>query len=233
MSHSSPFGPMKGRDQPDRVDVLGSERLVVLHHPLASNLMTTLRDIHTSPVQFEVAIHELTRHLLWKATERELTEQVQVTSFTGESVFGTRFARKQAALIILRAGLSMLAPFRTLVPGAPVYQVGIKRDEATLEPHLYYANLPDHVADLEHVLILDPMLATGGSAGLALRELRTRFSGDVSVVGLIGAPIGAKNLLDADPTLRLFLGSLDDRLNDLGYIVPGLGDAGDRLFGTN
>ena len=171
--------------------------------------------------------------LVWHATEDEPLVPMDVPSFSGHPVTGACFARKMASLAILRAGMSMVSPFRTLVPDSPAYQVGIKRDESTLEPRLYYSNLPASLSHIDHILILDPMLATGGSAGAALAGVRAIFSGDVSFLGLIGAPIGAMSLLNADDNLRVFLASLDDQLNDRGYIVPGLGDAGDRLFGTN
>ncbi len=225
--------PMMGRDQPSRTEVLAAERLRVLRHPLASNLVTTIRDIETPAAQFESAIHELTRMLIWDATDNEPLVPVDVPSFSGSPVAGTRFARRTAALVILRAGMSMVSPFRSLIPDSPIYQVGIKRDESTLEPLLYYSNLPTSLSHIDHILILDPMLATGGSAGAALAGVRANFVGRVSFLGIIGAPIGAMSLLNTDDNLRVFLASLDDRLNDQGYIVPGLGDAGDRLFGTN
>lgn len=233
MSEASAPVPMSGRQQPNRADVITTARLHVLRHPLASNLVTSLRNIDTPAALFENAIHELTRQLLWHATESEPLRSVDVPNFSGQITPGTYFARRLVALLILRAGLSMLPPFRILVPDSPIYQVGIRRDEATLEPRVYYANLPDSFAGVDHVLMLDPMLATGGSARMALKLVRARFKGDISFLGLIGAPIGVKALLSADDHVRVFLASLDERLNDRGYIVPGLGDAGDRLFGTN
>ncbi len=233
MSASSSVFPMRGREQPSRAEVLTSDQVTILQHPLTSNLVTSLRNIGTPAAQFESAIHELTRQLLWSATEHEPLQSLDVPSFSGQTATGTCFARRLVALVILRAGLSMLPPFRVLVPDSPIYQVGIKRDEATLEPRLYYANLPESFAGVDHVLILDPMLATGGSAQLALERVRAFFDGDISFLGLIGAPVGVRALLRADHSVRLFLASLDERLNDRGYIVPGLGDAGDRLFGTN
>ncbi len=224
---------MSDRSQPTREQVLEMPELTVLDHPLASNLLTTLRNIETPAVDFERAIHELTLFLLWRATTDEPLNPVSFPSFSGKRVMGTRFARDMGALVILRAGLSMVPPLRRLVPDAPVYQVGVKRDEQSLEPRLYYSNIPAGFADIEHLFLLDPMLATGGSAALSLRLIRSVYAGDVSFLGLIGAPIGVTTLLEADHRVRIYLASLDERLNDNGYIVPGLGDAGDRLFGTN
>ncbi len=233
MTAPSPRSPMKGRPQPSRADVERSDRLTVISHPLADTLVTLLRDTSTPARDFEMAIQELTRHLLWQATVDEPRRQTRVTGFDGSLVAGSALERNIASLIILRAGLGMLPPVRMLIPDAPNYQVGIKRDEATLAPRLYYSNLPERLDERRHVLLLDPMLATGGSAGLAIERLRSGFSGQISFLGIIGAPIGVQKLLDADPDIRIYLAALDDRLNDDGYIVPGLGDAGDRLFGTN
>ncbi len=225
--------PMRGHAQPARDSVLASPRVAVLQHPLASNLVTQLRDVNTPAAQFESAIHELTRQLLWQATTHEPLDSVECQSFSGQIVKGTQFARRLAALVILRAGLSMVPPLRLLIPNTPIYQVGVKRDEITLEPRLYYSNLPTMLSGVEHLLLLDPMLATGGSARMALDLIRRVFDGEVSFLGLIGAPLGVVRLLDSDDKCRIWLAALDDRLNDQGYIVPGLGDAGDRLFGTN
>jgi len=230
---SQSLGPMSGREQPSRDSVAGMDRLSALNHPLASNLVTLLRDTTTAPPQFETAIHEVTRCLLWKATQEEPVDNIDVSTFSGSSLSGTRFSRRIAAFVILRAGLSMAPPVRTLIPEAPIYQVGIKRDESILEPQLYYSNLPTSFTNIDHLMILDPMLATGGSARMALQLVRTVFTGDVSFLGLIGAPLGVATLLETDPNLRVYLASLDERLDSNGYIVPGLGDAGDRVFGTN
>lgn len=225
--------PMKGRPQPSRSDVSSSKRLMILSHPLASNLVTKLRDNDTPIGEFESSIHELTRQLLWQATSHEPLEAVEVSSFSGKSVSGSRFRRHMAAMVILRAGLSMIPPFKLLVPNSPIFQIGIKRNETTLEPNMYYSNLPVDFSAFDHVIVLDPMLATGGSAGLAVKQIRANFDGDISFLGLIGAPLGVSTLLDADSRVSIYLASLDDKLDDRGYIVPGLGDAGDRLFGTN
>ncbi len=233
MTASSPRLPMRGRPQPSRMDVERSDRLTVISHPLSDSLVTLLRDTSTPARDFEMAIQELTRHLLWRATADEPRKQTRVTGFDGSNVDGSTLARNIASLFILRAGLGMLSPMRMLIPNAPNYQVGIKRDEATLTPRLYYSNLPERLDECQHVLLLDPMLATGGSAVLAVERLRSAFSGQISFIGIIGAPIGVQVLLDADPHIRIYLAALDERLNDNGYIVPGLGDAGDRLFGTN
>ncbi len=226
-------GPMAGRAQPSREQVREMPRLTVLDHPLGNNLVTILRNIEVPSAEFERAIHELTRRLLWEATMFEPLTPTSIRSFSDADVEGSQLSRKMAALVILRAGLSMVPPLRSLIPDTPIYQVGVKRDEQSLEPRLYYSNIPAGFSDVEHLFLLDPMLATGGSAVLSLKLIRAVYQGDVSFLGLIGAPIGVATLLQADHNVHIYLAALDERLNDRGYIIPGLGDAGDRLFGTN
>ena len=233
MTDSPTVLPMKNRPQPGRESIQGSDRLTVLSHPLADVLVTTLRDVSTPAREFEMAIHELTRMLLWRAIADEPRKGRPIRGFDGREIEGASFARNLASLIILRAGLGMLPPVRLLIPEAPNYQLGIKRDEKTLESRLYFSNLPENLDKLQHMLLLDPMLATGGSAQLAVEQIRTRYSGEISFLGTIGAPVGVQTLLNSDSRIRIYLAALDDCLNDHGYIVPGLGDAGDRLFGTN
>ena len=230
--NSAQPAPMRGRTQPARGAVIRENRLHLLDHPLATSLVTTLRDIATRSHEFEWAIHELTRPLIWNALHEEPTEYHDVCGFAGEPTPGTRLRRRIALLAILRAGLGMVPPARALLPDVTVYQIGIKRDEQTLEPLYYSSNLPESLGDIEHLLILDPMLATGGSALMAVQQVRQRFDGTLSFIGVLGAPHGVAQLLAADPMLHIFLAALDERLNEQGYILPGLGDAGDRLFGT-
>jgi uracil phosphoribosyltransferase len=224
--------PMRGRSQPARQDVAGLPQLRLFDHPLLSHLITLLRDVRTSGPEFTRATEEITRFLLWQALEEAEVEPIEVPGHTGEPVAGARLRDEIASLAILRAGLSMVPPVRLLIPQAPVYQVGVRRDEATLIPQVYYTNLPPSWSRIQHLLILDPMLATGGSAVAAIQRVRGQFEGQISFLGMIGAPIGVQRVVEADPSIRIFLGVLDDRLNERGYIVPGLGDAGDRVFGT-
>ena len=137
-----------------------------------------------------------------------------------------------AALVLLRAGLSMAPAVTALIPGTPIYHVGVRRDEATLQPSVYATNLPARADAIRHLLILDPMLATGGSALAALRRARAVFAGPVTFIGIIGAPLGAMRLGHHDRAVTIHLAALDDGLDSRGYIVPGLGDAGDRAFGA-
>jgi uracil phosphoribosyltransferase len=143
-----------------------------------------------------------------------------------------RPAERIAAVTILRAGLVFADSFRRLVPDGPVYQVGAHRDERTLVATVYTENLPAQPGWSDRVLILDPMLATGGSILAAVALVRRTHSGRLSVISLVSAPLGVQDVLSADPTCEIFTAALDERLDDNGYIRPGLGDAGDRSFGT-
>jgi uracil phosphoribosyltransferase len=224
--------PMRGVPQPRREDVLGQPRLRVLDHPLVTALLTVARDERTPPAEFERVLHELTRFLLYEALREEPLQTFRVPSPTGEEADGGALRAGLAVLAILRAGLGMLAPVRQLVPAAPIYLVGARRDEETLRSTIYYKKLPGRFDVLRHVVIVDPMLATGGSAVATVELLRQTYSGLISFLGIIGAPYGVQHLLSADPDVRIYLAALDERLDDRGFIVPGLGDAGDRLFGT-
>ncbi|GBD15548.1 Uracil phosphoribosyltransferase [bacterium HR26] len=224
--------PMRGKPQPSREEVIGHPRLTVLDHPLVTSLLTIVRDQGTPPAEFERCLHELTRFLLWHALQDAELSSFPVASPTGAQADGGRLADGLAALAILRAGLGMIAPLRQLVPAAPIYLVGARRDEQTLVSTIYYKNLPGPLHRLRHVLLLDPMLATGGSAVATVKLLRQTYPGPISFLGIIGAPYGVQQLLQADTGVHIYLAALDERLNDQGFIVPGLGDAGDRLFGT-
>lgn len=225
--------PMRGIPQPRREEVFGHSRLTVLEHPLVTALLTIARDERTPPAEFERVLHELTRFLLYMALDQEPLEVFRVPSPTGEEADGGALQAGLAVLAILRAGLGMLAPVRQLIPAAPIYLVGARRDEETLRSTIYYKKLPGRFDVLRHVVIVDPMLATGGSAVATVQLLRQTFTGRVSFLGIIGAPYGVQHLLEADPDVHVFLAALDERLDDRGFIVPGLGDAGDRLFGTH
>ncbi len=224
--------PMRGREQPTRQEVLHLPQLQVLNHPVAASLVTALRDVRTPSRDFAGTIHALTRFLLWQALEETGTVMVDVPGHAGP-VTGHQLAGGIAGVAVLRAGLSMIEPLRQIIPSAPGYLIGVRRDEATLEPSVYYANLPASFDDVEQVLLLDPMLATGGSTIAALRIIRAAYSGHISCLAMLGAPVGVQRLIDTDPSVRVYLAALDERLDERGFILPGLGDAGDRLFDTS
>lgn len=224
--------PMRGRRQPNRADVLTSERLRVLDEPLAEAMLARIRDSRTSGAEFTSLSEQIATRLVWTALEDATLRPARIIGFDGASVDVAEIADRVAAVVILRAGLLFAQPFRSLLPDAPIYQVGARRDEASLEPRLYTSNLPDTPEWADRILLLDPMIATGGSAKRAIAEIRRTCSCRIDVVSLIAAPLGVRVLLDADPAVHIVTAALDRELNEQGFIVPGLGDAGDRLFGT-
>ena len=199
-------------------------------HPLVKHKLTRLRDVATEPKKFRELVRELGALLAYEATLDLATAPVEVTtpmcSTTGEDL------RDKIGLVpILRAGLGMVEGVWQLMPSAEVWHIGLYRDEHTLKPVAYYNRLP--VAPTVAVcLILDPMLATGGSAAATVDILKNWGVKKIKFIGLIGAPEGIQRLHEAHPDVPIHLAAIDDHLNEIGYIVPGLGDAGDRQFGT-
>jgi uracil phosphoribosyltransferase len=208
-------------------------RLHVADHPLITHKLTVLRDQRTSSPVFRQLTEELVTLLAYEATRNVRVEpleiQTPVTTTTGVKISEPR----PLVVPILRAGLGMLEGMVKLIPTAEVGFLGMVRNEETLEPSTYAERLPDDLSDRQ-CFVLDPMLATGGSLGAAIEFLFARGAQDVTAICLLGAPEGVaaieKQVDGRDVTL--VLGALDERLNDKGYIVPGLGDAGDRLYGT-
>ncbi len=199
-------------------------------HPLVKHKLTRLRDVTTEPKKFRELVRELGALLTYEATLDLVTAPVEVTtpmcSTTGEDL------RDKIGLVpILRAGLGMVEGVWQLMPSAEVWHIGLYRDEETLKPVAYYNKLP--VAPTVAVcLILDPMLATGGSAVATVDILKKWGVEKIKFIGLIGAPEGILRLHETHPDVPIHLAAIDDHLNEVGYIVPGLGDAGDRQFGT-
>lgn len=224
--------PMRGKAQPARADVLASPRVVVVENPLSMALLARVRDQRTGIFEFGALATQLASLLLWEACGDVQLEDTEVPNFAGEPITVHRLAERVAGVAILRAGLLFANPFRGILPDAPLHQIGIRRDERSLRAIVYGDNLPESENWADRILILDPMLATGGSVVAALRHVRRSHPGRTDVISLIAAPVGVETVLNADPECRVFTAALDDRLNDQGYIIPGLGDAGDRLFGT-
>ena len=208
-----------------------SGRVVVLDHPVVRHKTTLLRSTETDVRLFRALVHEISLFVLYEATRLLPTEpyrvQTPMTSFEGARVPGSQLA----IVPVLRAGLGMLDAALELLPHAPVGFVGVSRDEETLRPVPYYLKLPDGLTG-RSVLVLDPMLATGGSASHAIGLCREAGARDVTLAALIAAPEGIARLREEQPDAHLCVAALDDRLNDVGFIVPGLGDAGDRMYGT-
>ena len=203
---------------------------LVVDHPLAAQLLTRLRDETTDRATFRQSCDELAGMLVYEATRTLETVQVAVRTPLAETT-GVRIARPPLVVPVLRAGLGMLGPVLRLLPGSDTGFVGVSRDEQTHLPEPYMNSVPDDL-DGRPVLVLDPMLATGGSLEHTCRLLRDRNAGVLTAVCVLAAPEGVERLRASGLVDRLVTASIDDHLNDDAFIVPGLGDAGDRLFGT-
>jgi uracil phosphoribosyltransferase len=201
----------------------------VVDHPLAAARLTTLRDERTGNAAFRGALRDLTHMLVYEATRDAPREQISVRTPLANTT-GTRLAKPPLLVPVLRAGLGMVDQAHALIPEARVGFVGVARDEDTHQPVPYLESLP---ADLrtQPVMVLDPMLATGGSMVHTIELLAARGAQNITVVCVVCAPEGVAALEKAAPRARLFTAAVDDGLNDIAYIVPGLGDAGDRQFG--
>ena len=199
-------------------------------HPLVRHKLTLLRNMKTEPKKFRELIRELTVLLAYEATADLALVDKDVTTPMGQAR-GAQLAEKVGLVPILRAGLGMVEGIWELMPSAEVWHIGLYRDEKTLRPVQYYNKLPISPT-VEVCLILDPMLATGGSAVATCDILKKWGAKRIKFVGLIGAPEGIQRLTTAHPDVPIHIAAVDERLNDIGYIVPGLGDAGDRQFGT-
>jgi uracil phosphoribosyltransferase len=202
----------------------------VSRHPLVQHKLTLLRRTVTEPKKFRELVRELSQLLLYEATLDLPLQSIDIQTPLAPLV-SSEIAVRIGLVPILRAGLGMVDPILELIPNARVWHLGLYRDHTTLEPVTYYNKLPPE-ADTDLCLVLDPMLATGGSATAAVDILKKWGAKRIKFVGLIAAPEGVRALSMAHPDVPIYLAALDDHLNDIGYIVPGLGDAGDRQFGT-
>lgn len=199
-------------------------------HPLVQHKLALLRDHRTDPKMFRELLREIAVLIAYEATADLAARDVTVMTPMGQ-VGGRRLRERVGLVPILRAGLGMVEGIWGMMPNAEVWHIGLFRDEQTLEPVEYYNRLPVSPT-VDVCLILDPMLATGGSAVAAVNILKNWGARRIKFVGVIAAPEGVQRLTTAHPDVPLYLAAIDERLNEGGYIVPGLGDAGDRLFGT-
>ena len=201
----------------------------VIDHPLARARLTALRDERTDNAAFRAALGDLTLMLVYEATRDAPTETVPVRTPLAETT-GYRLANPPLLVPVLRAGLGMVDQAHALIPEARVGFVGVARDEQTHFPTPYLESLPDDLSS-QPVMVLDPMLATGGSMAYTVGLLKSRNANDITAVCVVVAPEGIAALEAVAPDVRVFTATVDERLNEIAYIVPGLGDAGDRQFG--
>ena len=222
--------PMRGIPQPSREQALTLPQVHISRHPVIAHKMTLLRDKRTTPREFYRLVCDLGALLAYEATSDLRLEPVQIETPL-EPMTSERLAGGVGIVPILRAGLGLAEGFRQLLPDAAIWHLGLRRDERTLEPIEYYNQLA-RSSNLQVCFSVDPMLATGGSAIDALNILKRYRVPHLRYVALIGAPYGLLKLREAHPDVPIYLAALDERLDDRGYICPGLGDAGDRQFGT-
>jgi uracil phosphoribosyltransferase len=222
--------PMQGQEQPARDDVVHLPQLHVSRHPVVAHKLTQLRDETIDSAAFRRAMTDLTVCLAYEALAemRPTTTRVRTPL---EETDGTTLSERYAIVPVLRAGLGMVDGFLSLFPSLQVWHIGLYRDETSLQPVTYYNRLP-RLATVDTCFVLDPMLATGGSAVQTIAILKEWGARHISYVGVIAAPYGVQRLIDAHPDVSIYVAALDRTLNDDGYIVPGLGDAGDRLYRT-
>lgn len=203
----------------------------VFDHPLIQHKLSILRDKNTGSKAFRELVSEIAMLMCYEATRDLPLEDVEVETPLAVAKCRHIAGKKLAIVPILRAGLGMVDGMVALMPNVKVGHIGLYRDPNTLEPVKYYFKMPPDIQERD-AIIVDPMLATGGSACDAIGQIKKRGAKHIKFIGLVAAPQGLKALHEAHPDVDIYVGALDEKLNDNGYIVPGLGDAGDRIFGT-
>ena len=210
---------------------VATERVTVVDHPLVQHKLGLLRDVATPTQMFRQLVNELTLLLTYEATKDLATEEAEIETPLERTTVQRITGKKVAVCPILRAGIGMLDGVLSLIPGARVGFIGLYRNEETLEPVEYYVKLPQDIAARD-VIVLDPMLATGNSTAAAVDSVKKAGAQSVRLIAVIAAPEGIERLTSAHPDVHVVVAAVDRELNEKGYIVPGLGDAGDRLYGT-
>ena len=206
-------------------------KVFVFDHPLIQHKLTYIRDVKTGTKEFRELVDEVATLMAFEITREMPLEETEVETPVQLTKSKVLAGKKMGIVPILRAGIGMVDGILKLIPAAKVGHIGLYRDPQTLKPVEYYVKLPADVAERDFILV-DPMLATGGSAIEAVNSLKTRGATSIKFMCLIAAPEGVEALQKAHPDVDIYIAALDEKLNDHGYIVPGLGDAGDRLFGT-
>ena len=206
-------------------------RTVIMDHPLIQHKIGIIRKKDTSSKEFREMISEIAMLMCYEATRELPLTDVEIETPICKTTVKELEGKKMAVVPILRAGLGMVEGMLAMIPAAKIGHIGLYRDPETLEPVEYYCKLPADCANRE-VFVVDPMLATGGSSVAAIQMLKDKGVKNIRLMCIIAAPEGVKKMQEAHPDVDIYIGALDDHLNEHGYIVPGLGDAGDRIFGT-
>ena len=204
---------------------------MIMEHPLIQHKIGVIRREETGTKDFRILISEIAMLMCYEATRDLELEDVEITTPICKTTVKELKGKKLAVIPILRAGLGMVDGMLTMIPAAKVGHIGLYRDPETLKPVEYYCKLPEDCASRE-VFVVDPMLATGGSSIAAIQMLKDKGVKNIRFMCIIAAPEGLKAMQEAHPDVDIYVGALDEHLNEHGYIVPGLGDAGDRIFGT-
>jgi uracil phosphoribosyltransferase len=207
------------------------EKVHVLDHPLLQHKLSILRDTATGVKDFRQVVSEIATLMCYEATRDLPTEEVEIQTPVAKAKVKVLAGKKLAIVPVLRAGLGMVDGILSLIPSAKVGHIGLYRDPKTLEPVEYYCKMPNDITERD-ILILDPMLATGGSASAAIQFLKNYECKHIRLMNIIAAPEGIARVHKDHPDVDIYVAAVDEGLNDHGYIVPGLGDAGDRIFGT-
>ena len=209
----------------------GNENIIICDHPLIKHKITLLRNKNTGTNEFRTIVEEIAMLIGYEALRTLELEEVEVETPIEKAMCPVIAGKKQAIVPILRAGLGMVNGVLRLMPAAKIGHIGLYRDEVTFEPHEYFCKLPAPISERK-IFVVDPMLATGGSAVSAIDFIKQHGGKDISFLCIIAAPEGVEKLAKAHPDVKIYVGNLDRELNEHAYICPGLGDAGDRIFGT-
>jgi uracil phosphoribosyltransferase len=221
----------ESQTMPGKMDFKAPPNLTVVNHPLVLHKLTLMRDKHTPSAVFRQLLHEIS-HLLAYEVCRDLPMTTQVIDTPLAEMEAPILKGKKLVIVsVLRAGNGLLEGMLSLIPSARVGHIGLYRDHKTLQPIEYYLKVPEDISE-RRTIVVDPMLATGNSVSAAVKRLKEKGAKDIKLVTLLSAPEGIMHFHDEHPDVPIFTAAVDSHLNDIGYIVPGLGDAGDRMFGT-